>query len=107
MLRKLGRSILWGVLASIVLALAVVALSMLGAPQPLTAYILSGTLFSYVLFAVVPSSFIYWLAPEGGGPAALGILLISAFIQSTVVIAVAHYCLSKTKPYNKSFKGKA
>ncbi len=107
MLRKVGKSILWGVLASIVLALAVVALSMLGAPQPLTAYILSGTPLSYVLFAVVPNSFVYWLVPEGGGSAALGILLISAFIQSTVVIAVAYYCLSKTKLYNKSFKAYA
>jgi hypothetical protein len=94
------KSVLWGALASAGVVLALFGMSLLGISQPLTAYILFGTPLSYILLAVVPTSFFYWLAPEGGGPAAVGILFISAFIQSTAVIAAAYLWHSKAQPSN-------
>lgn len=97
MIRKLGKSLLWGFLANLAIVLATIALSVVGTPYLLSAYVISGIPLGSILSAVVPDSFVYWLVPDGGGPAAVGIFFVSAFIQSIIVLTIAFYFLSKEK----------
>jgi hypothetical protein len=41
-----------------------------GNGKVVSALLLSGTPTAYVIDHILPSSFCYWLVPEGGGPAA-------------------------------------
>jgi hypothetical protein len=105
LLKQLGRAILVGAASSIALAVGVVALSMLGFPQPFSAYLFSAVPISYVLFAIAPDAFVYWLVPDGGGPAAVGIFLIAALVQTTIGGAALYLGLGKMRSFHRTPSG--
>jgi hypothetical protein len=90
-------------MTTIVKTIAFFMLSFIVAALFLTFVIIAGneaTFGALVLFATptvsflnwnVPGDFWYWLAPEGGGPATVLILIISAWVQLTILFAVLGY----------------
>lgn len=52
-----------------------------------TAFMLSGTPTASLLIWAVPDSFMYWLLPEGGGPATVLVFTFSAWLQFWLVFS--------------------
>ena len=73
----IGAALLCSVLAAVVLA--VVFLS--GASGLISAVVLSGAPLASVLEYVIPDAFWYWAVNDAGGPSAILLFLISAWLQ--------------------------
>jgi hypothetical protein len=72
-----------GTLAGVLLAIGIAPL--------IGAYVLSGSPTAMLLEGLVPSSFFYWLVPDGGAPGAVGLFMISAFIQWGFIFTLLYY----------------
>lgn len=64
--------------------------------------VLSGTPTATFLFWVLPSSLLYSILPEGGGPATVLLFAFSAWLQFAILFSVAIYFLLKRRS-NKAF----
>lgn len=82
------KSLVLGFLASAALAGVLLAI---GVGPMISIYVLSGTPTAMLLEALLPSSFWYWLVPEGGAPAAAGVFLCGAFLQWGCIFSALFY----------------
>ena len=55
--------------------------------------ILFGTPAAFVIDALTPTSFWYWLVPEGGGASAAMLFAVSVWLQLTIILAAIGYAL--------------
>ena len=56
-----------------------------GSGKVIGTIVLSGAPTAYVIEHLLPTSFLYWLAPEGGGAAAVLIFVFSSWLQITIL----------------------
>jgi hypothetical protein len=75
-------------LATLVVAVVV---AVLGLSFLMQVIIFFGVPTGYLIGLIIPNSLLYQLAPEGGGPAFVGMSLIGAFIQLAVIYSVLIY----------------
>jgi len=54
-------------------------------------YITPAAILVPVIGSLIPSKVVYWLVPDGGGPAGLLLIMISAFFFWTIVFGVVHF----------------
>ena len=66
-------------------------------------FIFSTTPTASLLFWVLPDAFVYWLVPEGGGPAAMLLITFSAWLQYMLVFAVLTYIFLRQR-FNSALK---
>lgn len=59
--------------------------------------VLSGTPTATLLFWVLPSSFLYSVLPEGGGPATVLLFSFSAWLQFAILFSIMSYFLLKRR----------
>ncbi|ODB98029.1 hypothetical protein A3196_15445 [Candidatus Thiodiazotropha endoloripes] len=87
---KLLKSIGWGFCFSVVFAIAIF---ILGSSQLSNFYIESASSTIFIMDKIIPSSFVYLLFPDGGGPAGVGLIISSAIIQWGFILSVIVYFL--------------
>lgn len=68
--------------------------------------VLSGTPTATFLFWALPSSFLYSVLPEGGGPATVLLFAFSAWLQFAILFSVMFYFLLKRRS-NKALNSDA
>ena len=75
------------------LAIAGFALAFALAPffDAVILYITPAAILVPVIGSLIPSKVVYWLIPDGGGPAGVLLIMISAFFFWTMVFGVAHF----------------
>jgi hypothetical protein len=78
-------------LAGSLLLLISFVFSFFGMPYFFTAFIYFGYPFSYAIANCVPSSFVYWLVPGGGTPAAVGVFILGTWSQLVILSALVSY----------------
>lgn len=98
MLRNMGKSTLLGAFITLAFVLVSMGLATIGFPYLMVAFIFSGVPLSYAAYSLLPSSAVYAVVPEGGAPAAVGIPLVVAFFQATVLLSVIFYRRAKAQP---------
>jgi hypothetical protein len=54
-------------------------------------FLRSGTAMASLLFWALPDAFVYWLVPEGGGPAAVLIIAFSVWLQCMLFFSALAY----------------
>jgi hypothetical protein len=88
-LKLLFRSVAVGVLA----AVAFGALAFAAAPlfDAVGMYIMPANLFLPVLVRFIPSKLLYWLVPDGGAPAGVLLILVSATLFWAVIFGVTYF----------------
>jgi hypothetical protein len=68
-------------------------------------YILSSAPGAYLVGALIPTRFLYWLAPEGGAPAGIFVVLLGAFLQwGTVLSALVFWLLRRKMSSNPALQ---
>lgn len=85
------RATLFGVVLSFATLLLVVVAVMLGASFLSPCIVFFGVPTAYLLNLMIPDQIIYQLVPEGGGPAFIGMSLVGALLQLTVIYSFAIY----------------
>ena len=93
MIKRMLRSLGIGVLAGSLLLLILFVFSFLGVPYIFIALMYCGYPLVYAILNYVPSSFIYWLVPGGGPPAAVGAIILAAWSQFVILLALVSYFL--------------
>ena len=91
--RKLVMRFFRSVVIGAVLAIAGFALAFALAPffDAVILYITPAAILVPVIGSLIPSKVVYWLVPDGGGPAGLLLIMISAFFFWTIVFGVVHF----------------
>jgi hypothetical protein len=92
------KSILAGALISTFITGLFLATSFFGLSYLFKAFIYFGYPSLYIIEKIVPSSFVYWLFPEGGAPAGAFFILIASWSQLTIImVAISHFYFNKKK----------
>ncbi len=92
------KSILTGAFISTFITGLFFATSFFGLSYLFKAFIYFGYPSLYILEKIVPSSFVYWLFPEGGAPTGAFFILIASWIQLTIImVVISHFYLIKRR----------
>ncbi len=83
------KSVLFGIV--IALLLFVVAYILLPQTWITQAYLSPGLILGTIFLPVIPTKLVYWLVPEGGGPAFVLIGFVGAVLFWFLLFAILHY----------------
>jgi hypothetical protein len=88
------------------LSAAIGALVLFALPPGLasTVYLWPGTYIAPVLGKITPTSFLYWLVPDGGAPAYLLLIAIGALFSWAVLCTAVAFVIRRVVRPNNSFK---
>ena len=84
--KKLFLSAIIGLVASILFLAVAFALSAVGIRFLFDFFLYASLPAASLLATILPASFVYWIAPDGGGVAAVALFLGGALIQQTVIV---------------------
>ncbi len=94
--KNILKSILTGAFISTFITVSLLASSFFGLSYLFKVFIYFGYPFLYILEKLVPSSFVYWLFPEGSAPAGVFFILLASWSQLTIIMAaMSHFYFIK------------